>query len=58
MTTDATPAKVRLTEVLAVTTPVVVSYGAGTNSTAMVCEMVRRGEPIYSDGPLPERGWD
>lgn len=24
----------------------VVSYGAGTNSTAMVCEMVRRGEPI------------
>ena len=46
MTTDATPAKVRLTEVLAVTAPVVVSYGAGTNSTAMVCEMVRRGEPI------------
>lgn len=25
---------------------VVVSYGAGTNSTAMICEMVRRGEPI------------
>lgn len=25
---------------------VIVSYGAGTNSTAMVCEMVRRGEPI------------
>ena len=25
---------------------VVVSYGAGTNSTAMVCEMVKRGEPI------------
>lgn len=24
----------------------VVSYGAGTNSTAMVCEMVRRGEQI------------
>ena len=24
----------------------VVSYGAGTNSTAMVCEMVRRREPI------------
>ena len=24
----------------------VVSYGAGTNSTAMVCEMVRRGETI------------
>lgn len=24
----------------------VVSYGAGTNSTAMVCEMVKRGEPI------------
>lgn len=24
----------------------IVSYGAGTNSTAMVCEMVRRGEPI------------
>ena len=46
MTTDATPAKVRLTEVLTVTAPVVVSYGAGTNSTAMVCEMVRRGEPI------------
>lgn len=24
----------------------IVSYGAGTNSTAMVCEMVSRGEPI------------
>jgi len=24
----------------------IVSYGAGTNSTAMVCELVRRGEPL------------
>ena len=28
----------------------VVSYGAGTNSTAMVCEMVRRGEAVCSGG--------
>ena len=38
----------------------VVSYGAGTNSTAMVCEMVRRGEPfaavVFADtgGERPE----
>lgn len=40
--------------------PVVVSYGAGTNSTAMLCEMVRRAWPVdavvFSDtgGERPE----
>jgi len=26
--------------------PIMVSYGAGTNSTAMLVEMVRRGEHV------------